>query len=617
MKKTTLLLVAMFVLSGSLLAAPVTEATARLVALNFWNTYRPQDVKSVSTMQSLSFPELEHMYVFCNDTFGFVVVAADDRVQPVLGYSFESPFSQRQLNPELLFWLRGYERQIAYAATTEGKAHPRWNTLLTSEVPPQPVALENVPVLCKTRWDQGEPYNMLCPYDSVNHERAVVGCVATAMAQIMKRWNHPSCGTGSHSYVHHNPDYWDLSYGTMSADFEHTTYMWELMPNYVVMGTTSERELALSTLSYHCGVAVDMMYGTISTGGSAAYSASAVDAFRDYFKYSPSLHVEDRNINYRRQNGSWVDSTLISDSAWMAMVDEDLANGRPIYYHGSDNTGGHAFVLDGSNLDTMYHFNWGWSGWGDGYYTLANLAPGSGGVGGNATYTFNHHQGAIFGILPLPEPFDTIVVYDTICTNYEAYENHGYTFPTANRDTNLRYLDTIFAVHLHVDLSDVLTYASNTGGFGDRENYEYCHVDGAEMIECPFTKNRYHFIGWSTHATGTPDTLYQPGERVYLQGNVTLYARWQKDVAIDAVEDGDAVSLWPNPTSGELCIKHPMLQDAQVLLIDAVGRTVLRQDCSNRMNGTTKISLNGLPDGVYTVQVKSAEGVYNQRVIKQ
>ena len=612
MKKTTLLFVAMLTLSAPLLAAPVTEATARRVALNFWNTYRPQEVKPVSTLQSHSFPELKNMYVFCNDTIGFVVVAADDRVRPVLGYSFDSPFPQRQLNPELRFWLTGYEEQIAYAATTEGNAHPRWNTLLTSEVPPQPVSLEDVPALCHTRWNQSEPYNNLCPYDTVYRSRAVVGCVATAMAQIMKRWNHPSCGTGSHSYVHQSMEPGGYSYGTLSADFEHTTYMWELMPNHIVMSTSEERAHALATLSYHCGVAVDMMYGPSATGGSGAFSDSvwwmtswASKAFHAYFKYhKEGLHYEERHI-------------IHNDSLWIAMIDQDLALGRPIYYDGSDSTGGHAFVLDGSNLDTMYHFNWGWGGWGDGFYTMANLAPGSGGIGGNATYTFNRDQGALFGIWPLPESFDTVVVYDTICTNYENYENHGYTFPVVSRDTNLRYLDTIFALHLQVEVSNVITYASNTGGLGQRENYEYCHADGAEMIECPFSKNRYHFIGWSTQAAGTPDTLYQPGDRVFMHGNVILYARWQKDgVAVDEVDE-EVVSLWPNPTTGELHITTPMASDAQVLVIDAMGRTVLRKDCSSGMNGRVKISLQGLPEGVYTVQVKSSEGVYNQRVIKQ
>ena len=632
MKKTALGVVAMLLLAGTAVAAPVSEATAVRVALNFWNTYRPQDVKPVSAMQTLSFPELQNMYVFANDTIGFVIVAADDRVRPVLGYSFDSPFPQRQLHPELNFWLSIYEDQIAYAATLNRAADPRWNSLLTAVPPAQPLSLSNVPVLCKTRWNQDDPFNRLCPYDTVYHKRTVVGCVATAMAQIMKRWNHPSCGTGHHSYEHHPMWPNTTSYGTLSADFEHTTYMWELMPNSVMIATTQQKAHALSVLSYHCGIAVDMMYGPSATGGSGAYSscdpyywncdsvtAFAENAFSEHFKYSEERHFEQRNKSiWSSSSYSMVDSTLISDSVWLAMIDEELAHGRPMYYSGSDNSGGHAFVLDGSNLDTCYHFNWGWGGSGDGYYAMNNLAPGSGGAGGNVTYTFNQGQGAIFGIQPIPETFDTIELYDTVCTNYTVYENYGYTLPLVSCDTNLRYLDTIIKLHLQVDEANHVTYSSNSSGFGQMVENTYCHADGVEMIECPFTRNGYYFIGWSTENAGPIDTLYQPGQVVFLQGNAVLFARWKKRDSTPVLEvEDDVVGLWPNPTTGEITVTLRLGHEAQILVIDAMGRTVLREDYPNMMNGGAKLSLQELPDGIYTLQVKTEVGAYNRRIIKQ
>ena len=610
MKKTTLALVALLLSAGHLLATPVSEATAQRVAVNFWNTFRPQDVKPVTSLQTLSFPGLEHLYVFANEEAdGFVIVASDDCVRPVVGYSFENPFPSR-LHSELRYWLSGYEEQIAYAATTDGAADPRWTTLLTTEDPPQPVSLVAVAPLCTTVWDQGAPYNRKCPYDSTFGERTVVGCVATAMAQIMKRWNHPSCGTGNRSYEHHSMGSWP-SYGVLSADFEHTTYMWEDMPDYVVVAANERQEMALSTLSYHCGVAVDMMYGVSATGGSGAYSscgwwanACAEHAFYDYFKYDTSLRC---HMRYE-----------FSDNEWLAMIDEDLANGRPIYYAGSDSTGGHAFVLDGSNLDTMYHFNWGWSGYGNGYYAMNDLAPRAGGAGGNATYTFNSGQEAIFGIQPVPELFDTIEVYDTICSNYTLYENHGYTLPVGNQTTYLRYLDTIFHLHLYVISTNIVTFSSNVGITSAIEEHEYCSADGVQMIECSFTRNNYHFIGWSTQKNGTPDTLYQPGDLVYTHGNVLFYARWEKNSseAIPAVEE-EVVKLWPNPTTGELIITVGIGHYAEILVIDASGRTMLRADYPNCMGGETKISLADLPDGAYTVQVRTPMGIYNRRIIKQ
>lgn len=599
MRKITIAIVSLLLMAAPLMAAPVTEATAHRVAVNFWNTYRPREVKPVASLQSLAFPELQHLYVFANGEEGFIVVASDDRVRPVVGYSFDSPFPTR-LHPELRYWLSIYEMQIADAVTTDADANPRWGRLLTDDVIPEPVSLQNVPALCHTRWDQLAPYSDMCPFDSNYGDHAVVGCVATAMAQIMKRWNHPSCGTGNHSYEYY-------LYGTISADFEHTTYMWEMMPNYVSVSTSDERKRALSTLSFHCGVAVNMMYGTVATGGSGAYSscgpwtdACAEHAFYEFFKY-------DTSLQFRTRHG-------YSDSQWLAMIDEDLANGRPIYYAGSDTASGHAFVLDGSDLDTMYHFNWGWSGFGDGFYAMSDLSPRVGGTGSNSTHSYNMGQEAIFGIKPAPETFDTIVLYDTICTNYSSYENYGYTLPVASDDTNLRYLDTIFELHLSVIESNIVTYSANVGMTSGIEEYEYCEADGIVTIECPFTRNNYHFIGWSTERTGTPDTLYQPGSVVHVHGNVTLYARWKKNSSegVDEVEE-TSVSLWPNPTTGELTVAFEEAQEAQVQVLDAVGRTVLREGVS----GGAKISLSALPDGVYTVQVRTSAGVYNQRVIKQ
>lgn len=580
-------------------AKPVDSQTAGRLAVNFWNTYRPQDVKPVTSLQTLSFPELQYLYVFANEDAGFVVVAADDQIRPVLGYSFVDPFPTR-LHSELQYWFSCYEQQIAMALAVESKADPRWNDLLDGEVPLQPKSLADVPALCNTAWDQGKPYNLLCPYDTNYNDRAVVGCVATAMAQIMKRWNHPSCGTGSHSYSHYSDDL-PYSYGVLSADFEHTTYRWEDMPNHVTVFVTEAAENALSTLSYHCGVSVNMMYGTSAVGGSAAYSSDAAQALFRYFKYDSTLI----QMRYR----SWY-----GDSEWLAMIDEDLALGRPIYYAGSDPTGGHAFVLDGSNTDTMYHFNWGWSGYGNGFYYMSNLAPSATGAGGNATSTFNLYQCAILGIQPVPEHFDTVAVYDTICTNASSYEFHGYSLQVTNLDINLRHLDTIFLIHLTKIQPNVATFSANMGLTGGMEDVEYCSVNGLEMIECPFTKTGSHFIGWSTNKSGTPDTLYQPGNVVFAHGNVVYYARWKKNESqgVEAAEQVN-VKIWPNPTTDKIVVSLDDGQEAQVQVFDAVGRIVE----AKKVLGSAQISLMALPNGIYTVQVKTYTTVYNQRVIKQ
>lgn len=603
MKRIFALLMLSVLFVASLSAATVPEEIARRAATNFWNTYRPQDQKAVSQLQSLSFPELHNMYVFANGNQGFVLVAADDRVQPILGYSFDSPFAAREINPELRFWLLGYEEQIASALASDRAANPRWNELLENPVPPEPLTLTNVPMLMTTAWDQDAPYNDLCPYDEVYQEKAVVGCVATAMAQIMKYWNHPARGTGSRTYMHHN-DELNHSYGVLSADFENTTYLWEQMPDRATYASSSLERTAVSTLSYHCGVAVDMMYGPSSTGGSGAYttcgggiSACAVSAFHRYFKYEPSLV-------YRMRSS-------YSDSAWLSMIDSDLALGRPLYYNGRDDEGGHAFVLDGSDLDTHYHFNWGWSGYGNGFYAMNNLAPGSGGAGGNATYTFNQYQGAIFGLVPIPEAYDTVEVWDTICSNSGRYSFYEYTLPNASCDTLLRHLDTVFNLHLRRVSTYMLTFRPNFGT-GNEFDMNYCYLDTVVMPECPFVKDGYRFRGWCQNKRGT-ETIYQAGDSVRLRGHLVFYAIWQDTtVGIAEVEEQELL-IWPNPTEDKINFSITDAEDVTVNVIDAWGRVAIQRKV---VGGKAKISLERLPAGTYTVVVYTADAVYKKQIIK-
>lgn len=602
-----------FVLLSCVIAAmsmPVDEATARRVALDFWNTHRPKTAAPLTTIQTRTVTELQHMYVFANGDNGFVLVSADDCVRPVLGYSFEDPFPE-VLNPELRFWLLQYERLITAVGDSDGAVDPRWAALAGTPVPSEPVALTDIPMLCSVRWNQTDPYNILCPYDSNYHERAVVGCVATAMAQIMKRWNHPWNGTGNHFYEHYNHDL-DSTYGILSADFEHTTYRWDIMPDIVNLLTSTERAEALGTISYHCGVAVDMMYGPSSIGGSGAYSscgwwasACAEHAFYEHFRY------DSTTIQFRERYA-------YTDEEWLAMIDADLAAGRPIYYTGRDESSGHAFVLDGSNLDTMYHFNWGWGGYGNGYYAMSNLAPGSGGAGGNATYTFNLDQSAIFGIQPLPEVFDTVAVYDTVCSDRTSYQFAGYNLSVANQTTFLHWLDTVFELHLQVVLTNFATFSENKGQLGGQMfDVEYCYPDGLVMPECPYSKTNCRFVGWSRNRNGNDAPIYQMGDTVNTRGNITYYARWQDTtVAIETVAVDD-IALWPNPTRGTLTLSLGTAADAQVMVLDAVGRTVLRTDVRPTADGSAKILLADLPDGLYTVQVRTSSSVFNQRVIKQ
>ena len=612
MKKTILLLAALFTFAANAFAQMVSTELAQTVATRFWNSYRPVDVKPATSVTALSFSELQHLHVFdVNDGEGFVIVSGDQRVRPVLAYSFTTPASEN-LNPEVGYWLRGYEAQLAEVAErddaqTENVKKVWMNLLMAAYSEESEETLQDIPALMTTRWNQAPVYNQLCPYDSVHHSRAVVGCVATAMAQIMRYWKYPAYGRGSNTYNYRQ-------YGTISADFQNTSYLWHIMPN-VCNEFCQEAEItATATISFHCGVAVDMMYGSSSEGGSSAYSECgpwtnhcAVSAFVNNFKYDSS------SITFNNRYG-------IDDSTWLAILDNELEGRRPVYYHGSDSTGGHAFVLDGSDLEGRYHFNWGWGGSYDGFYYVDTLAPGAGGAGGNATYTFNMGQGIIYGIKPaMVEVFDTVDYLDSVCENTQFAYFRDYklvVFNVRDRDTLLHHFDTVFRYHLKVINKKKLYLNPNNGGESTMRTY--CPATGFTFPSCSFSKPNCIFTGWCRNREGN-DVIYQPGETAYFNNTPTYYALWIDTTAtgIDDNEMAEGIRLWPNPTSGELYITLEMGHDAQVFVIDAMGRTVIRENYPNMMGGTAKISLQELPVGSYTVQVKTETGLYNRRIIKQ
>ncbi len=365
--RTKIYLVALLLVLGlGAMANPVGKERARQVATTFLNNNgaRSSELSNVSAAAGF-----DNVYVFTTEN-SFVLVAADDRVQPILGYSLNGKFDTENIPDNMRAWVEEYSDAIHYAIDHQTRASDevtrQWADLemgvnaTRTEVVVEP--------LIETQWDQRSPYNNLCPSGTVT------GCVATAMAQVMKYWNYPSHGIGTHKYT------W--SGQTLSADFGATDYDWSNMTNTYGSSSTTAQRQAVAILMYHCGVSVNMNYGP-SSGASTAKVANALKA---YFNYSPTLE--------HRYRSSY------SQEEWINMLKEDLNLHHPIQYHGTGSGGGHSFVCDGYNSDNYFHFNWGWSGNCDAYYTINNLNPGPGGTGSGAYGIYNNGQGAIFGIQP-------------------------------------------------------------------------------------------------------------------------------------------------------------------------------------------------------------------------
>ncbi len=363
-------------------------------------------------VQPAALPQgLDEMYLYVGSE-GFVIVAADDCVRPVLAYG-HAVWPADELPAQIYDWLSDYNDEIVQRRQQKVEAseatRAEWTELLADTPSPSPLYSVVVSPMIATTWNQSPYYNTLCPYDNAGGYRCVTGCVATATAQVMKYWNHPVQGTGSHSYV-------DGSHGTLSANFGTTTYQWSQMPNALTGGSSSSQVDAVATLMYHLGVAMEMSYGSSSGASTGSYgsltSACAENSLKTYFGYSHHIrHLVKAALN---------------DSVWCALIDQELMASRPIIYSGRDADGGHSFVLDGSDNAGHYHFNWGWGGYCDGYYIMGQLNPSPGGIGGSYSSTYNLKNGALMGVRPAPSsPSVSCPVSVTLTDNSHGHATGG------------------------------------------------------------------------------------------------------------------------------------------------------------------------------------------------
>lgn len=378
----------------------IDPATAALVAQNFWQ----QEYGSRTTFADLSQQlGLHEIYVFeAAGGKGFVIVSGDDVALPVLGHSNKGGFPVERIAPHVMSWLRSYEIEIAYAkqhnVLPAYEVEDEWAALIEGKPLPQAKA-PVVDALMSTVWDQSNPYNKLCP-QAEGERKAPTGCVATAMAMVMKYWNFPEHGIGTHEYNYNNcPDsivHWP--YGTLGADFEHTTYDWEHMPDTLKASSDSAAIAAVSTLMYHCGVALDMVYGK---DGSMAF-VTKEDAILFDTTYYPARIAAEVVIPQYFGYSPITDGKLRKDftlSDWIAMLQNELVQGRPVIYAGAEEEGpsaGHCFVIDGCDKRQRFHINFGWGGNCDAMYYVDAINPRE----GYYEYDFNSRQQGIFGMCP-------------------------------------------------------------------------------------------------------------------------------------------------------------------------------------------------------------------------
>ena len=317
-------------------------------------------------------------YVFpFGENKGFAIVSGDDDMPEIVGYADHGTYDANNMPAAMAAFLNNYRATIeavkqgnasAIKNIAEAKALRANNTRTTTAVSP---------LLGDIKWNQSTPYNNMCPkYDDTN--LSATGCVATAMAQVMMYWKYPNelkadiqgYKTSTHEL-------------TVSGELKGQKYDWDnMLPSYSNVNYNQTQADAVAKLMLHCGKAVEMDYGEESG------AIVTPDHLAKYFGYDSDLMLD-------------LSRTCFSLAEWTAIIDKELQAKRPILYSGLTTEGGHQFVCDGSDGNGLYHINWGWGGYQDGYFDITILNPGQGGIGaGNVTDGYNRYCDMIIGIQP-------------------------------------------------------------------------------------------------------------------------------------------------------------------------------------------------------------------------
>lgn len=668
--KKTLLFIAIFALTiGRIIAGPVDAQRAQQLGQSFLSTAKGAQKLDIQLVYTSATRGDTDYYVFnVNGNNGFVVIAGDDRVKPILAYSTSGTFNPNDISDGFNFTLNSFCHEIQYVreynieATADIKAE--WQSVAeTGFINKERKSRSVVGPLCPTIWNQNWPYNSQCPEDEEGSGgRVYAGCVATAMGQVMKFWNWPAQGTGSHTY---NPD----GYAQQTANFGETEYHFELMPNELDSLSTEEDYFYIAQFLHHCGISVDMQY---SGHGSGAYSQDVVTALNNYFKYS----CDDM------ETLSFWGFNFYTVEQWIQMLkDGGLDEGMPLYYSGSDDSGagGHAFVCDGYDENDYFHFNWGWSGRDDAWCPIGAL---------NTTkYAFNDSNGFIGHIQPQdgnyymrPEnitDFDVVENEDMTSVsiswtnpennlngeplgdfNVYVYRNGEIVFQSEGvkgdrmdiNDLDLEeglyqysviaeneygFSRKAYATILVGDKCDITFELTDDGGDGwkgacisvtDEKGQRIAKVtmeEGSEQtVVVPLLKGDLNFIwnhGWY-HTTEQYDTdyecafviknsndeiLYTSGE--HSDGVFMTYNNDCENVSVAEVSESNA-RLYPNPTNGILNIESDGAMTISV--INMLGQKVMETTASDNVT----IDLSGFESGIYMVRIETQNGVKTEKV---
>jgi uncharacterized protein (TIGR02145 family) len=428
----------LLVFANQLIAAKIDSISAKKIAIAYYYeayafskgiSYESLQAHIQDVQQSADGNPL--LYFVNIDPTGYLIVSGDDRAYPVLSYSTSEKWSDESLTllpPAALDIIDGYTQQmeiiIRSNVVQSDEIRELWNFYAAFEKGSRVStrATGELEALGNLQWSQRQFYNDMCPETGGIHptgnaiygNRCPAGCVALAMAQIMRYWEWPQSGESAHSYddpenfVNDPCDLADPSYGEQSADFSAANYNWSNMPNTI---NTANNDVA--QIIRHAGVAANMDYIYCASGSNIN---NARNAFVNHFGYAPNATVLTKTADI-----SWFN--------WEKMIKAEVEALRPVYYRGTSATGGgHALAIWAYEEVSSYFkfkFNWGWAGTNnDTWYTLRTIT-------GEDLINYSNNQSVIQGLYPQDE--NTIV---ETCPDMPTVEYEGQTYNTIKIDNH-------------------------------------------------------------------------------------------------------------------------------------------------------------------------------------
>lgn len=595
------------IVSFSLFADNVNVEEAQKVALGFLSVDHSQtraadlklalvwDGEDVQTRKDTP----PAFYVFnCTNSEGFVIVAGDDMVSPILAYSHEEHFEVQNMPSNLKLWVNYYRDQINWGRKQQLQPTPEvvkaWESVRTA---PRATTGNVVVSYATAKWDQSVPYNQLCPL--INGQRTPTGCVATALAIMMQYNKWPDMGQGSYTYTTATHK------KTLSATFN-KVYDWSNMPDTYMKGQyTDDQALQVARLMYHCGIISEMDYTPAASG---ALTNTAIYGMINYMKYDKSVAVLMRDW-YNKEE-------------WNMLIQQDIDANGPVIYGGSNTKHeGHQFILDGYTDNDYYHVNWGWSGTANGYYLLSTLEPNSQGIGGNSGGGFSVGQSAVIGlkrekanssyrdVLGLFAVTDGGNIYKGLSTNAEQITNHIPFLITVGYVGNygLRKFSGKLVFALMNNVGEIKEFVSPEKKIDNLNIYNGIRYSMECVIKTAIA------VGDKIGVFYKSDDA---AEWVRVRGGDDVNADIPLDqlTAIGEVEQEGLLSVILDE-SDILTVKSPVAM-SQADLYDINGRLLYKSipaDASTALS----FSCSGYPTGVYILHITTLQGTNRCKFIKK